>query len=345
MSDTGPATTMRERTGDSRVRLWVLLTANRALVAGLLTVGLFVVLVAVGVVNVYPIRTTVRNGTHIERLFQAFIMSIITGITLVVTLNQLVLSRELGPLGEKRDEMADATEFRQHIEELTGSVAPPEPASFMRTFMELSTDRAEGLKEAVADDGDAELRDSVNALGERIRTQADDIEGQLSEAEFGEFEVIPAVLNYDYSWKIYTARRLRSEHSESLSEDQRTAFDGLIQALSLFAPAREHFKTLYFRRELVDFSRKMLYAGVPALAISILGLVYLDPNSFVGSTLGMANLVFAISAAVAIASMPFFVLVSYILRLGTIAQRTLAVGPFILRDSQRSDDIGAGEDQ
>ncbi|WP_160134445.1 hypothetical protein [Halococcus salsus] len=345
MSDTGPATTMRERTGDSRVRLWVLLTANRALVAGLLTVGLFVVLVAVGVVNVYPIRTTVRNGTHIERLFQAFIMSIITGITLVVTLNQLVLSRELGPLGEKRDEMADATEFRQHIEEITGSVAPPEPASFMRTFMQLSTDRADDLKEAVADDGDAELRDSVNALGERIRTQADDIGGQLSEAEFGEFEVIPAVLNYDYSWKIYTARRLRSEHSESLSEDERTAFDELIQALSLFAPAREHFKTLYFRRELVDFSRKMLYAGVPALAISILGLVYLDPNSFVGSTLGMANLVFAISAAVAIASMPFFVLVSYILRLGTIAQRTLAVGPFILRDSQRSDDIGTGEDQ
>ncbi|EMA41417.1 hypothetical protein [Halococcus hamelinensis] len=345
MSDTGPATTMRERTGDSRVRLWVLLTANRALVAGLLTLGLFVVLVAVGVVNVYPLRTTVRNGTHIERLFQAFIMSIITGITLVVTLNQLVLSRELGPLGEKRDEMADATEFRQHIEELTGSVAPPEPASFMRTFMQLSTDRADGLKEAVADDADAELRDSVNALGDRIRTQADDIGGQLSEAEFGEFEVIPAILNYDYSWKIYTARRLRSEHSESLSEDERTAFDELIQALSLFAPAREHFKTLYFRRELVDFSRKMLYAGVPALAISILGLVYLDPNSFVGSTLGMANLVFAISAAVAIASMPFFVLVSYILRLGTIAQRTLAVGPFILRDSQRSDDIGTGEDQ
>lgn len=345
MSDTGPESTIRERTGGSRLRLWVLLTANRTLIAGLLTVGLFVVLVAISVVNVYPLRMTIRNGTHIERLFQAFIMSIITGITLVVTLNQLVLSRELGPLGEKRKEMSDAMSFRQYIEELTGSVVPPEPASFMQVFMRLSKDRAVSLQDATENNSDDEFRDSVTALSDQIRTQADEAEDQLSDAQFGGFEVIPAILNYDYSWKIYSARRLRSEHAESISESERDAFDDLIQVLTLFAPAREHFKTLYFRRELVDFSRNMLYAGVPALAITILGLVYFDPNSFIGSTLGIANLVFAISAAVAIASLPFFLLVAYILRLGTIAQRTLAIGPFILRESQRSDEIGTGENQ
>ncbi len=345
MSDPGPGSTIRERTDTGRVGVWVLLTANRTVLALLLTVGLFVVLVVAGSLNVYPLRMTVRNGTHVERLFQAFIMSIITGITLVVTLNQLVLSRELGPLGEKRDEMADATEFRQHIEELTGSVVPPEPASFMQVFMELSRDRVDTLADVSATNADDELRDSVTALSDRIRTQADEIDDQLSSAQFGGFEVIPAVLNYDYSWKIYTARRLRAEYSDSLGEDERAAFDDLIQVLTLFAPAREHFKTLYFRRELVDFSRKMLYAGVPALAISILGLLYIDPNSFLGSTLGAANLVFAISGAVAIASLPFFVLVAYILRLGSIAKRTLAIGPFILRRSQRSDEIGSGGDQ
>ena len=343
MSDTDIDLSMRSWSGDNRLRLWVLLTANRTLIAGLLTIGLFAVLVAVSVVNVYPLRMTIRNGTHIERLFQAFIMSLITGITLVVTLNQLVLSRELGPLGEKRDEMSDAMEFRQHVEELTGSVVPPEPASFMQVFMQLSKDSAGGLREAVADNPNEGLRDSVSDLGDQVRAQADDIEDQLSNAQFGAFEVIPAVLNYDYSWKIYTARRLRSENEDSLSESERDAFDELIQVLNLFAPAREHFKTLYFRRELVDFSRNMLYAGVPALALSILGLMYIDPNSFIGSTLGIPNLVFAISAAIATATIPFFLLVAYILRLGTIAQRTLAIGPFVLRESQHSDEVGTGE--
>ncbi|WP_256685239.1 hypothetical protein [Halococcus qingdaonensis] len=339
MSDSGPDD------DDGRLRSWLLLTANRAVVAALLTGGLFVVLVAVGAVNTIPLRTLIRQGTHVERLFQSFVMSLVTGITLVVTLNQLVLSRELGPLGEQRDRMAGAVDFRQDIESFTGSVAPADPASFMRTFMQLSEDRASSLEAAVADNEDDAVRESVTDLTERMGEHAATIGDRLSDADFGDFDVIGTVLNYDYSWNIYATRRVRSAYADSLDETEHEAFEELLDVLFLFGPAREHFKTLYFRRELVDLSRDILYTGVPALAVSIAGLLYLNPNSVIGSTLGIENVVFVVSAAAAVASAPFFVLVAYIVRLGTIAQRTLAIGPFVLRDSQRSLDLEMEDDR
>lgn len=83
----------------------------------------------------------------------------------------------------------------------------------------------------------------------------------------------------------------------------------------------------------------MLYLGIPALAISIASLLYLDPNSMAGSTLSLDHIVLVVSAVVAIASTPFFLLATYIVRIGTIVQRTLAIGPFVLRESQRSEEI------
>lgn len=345
MSDAEPVATMRERVGGNRLQLWVLLTANRTLLTGLLTSGLFLTLVVAGALDTTSIRALIREGTHIERLFQSFIMSLITGITLVVTLNQLVLSRELGPLGEQHTRMSGAVDFQQYVEEFTESILPPDPASLMQVFMRLVREKGTALQNATKQNANDDVRDSVALLVERIRTHADEVENELTNAQFGQFEVIPAVLNYNYSRKIYETRQIRSAYKDSLSEAEQAAFDDLIQVLHLFGPAREHFKTLYFRRELVDFSRKMLYTGVPALAISILGLVYIDPNSFVGSTAGIDNLIFILSAAIAIATTPFFILVAYILRLGTIAKRTLAIGPFILRDAQHSTDSEGGERQ
>ncbi len=41
-------------------------------------------------------------------------------------------------------------------------------------------------------------------------------------------------------------------------------------ALSMFGPAREHVKTLYFEWALVTLSQLILYAAIPALAVAIM---------------------------------------------------------------------------
>ncbi len=84
--------------------------------------------------------------------------------------------------------------------------------------------------------------------------------------------MVAAALNYNYSWKLYAARRIRAENADRLTEAAHRAFDDLVDALELFGPAREQFKTLYFQWALVDLSRTMLYASVPALLTAVGGI-------------------------------------------------------------------------
>lgn len=49
-------------------------------------------------------------------------------------------------------------------------------------------------------------------------------------------------------------------------------------------------------------------------------------------------MIWAVSTAFTLSVTPFLVFVSYILRVATVAQRTLAIGPMILRDSETPDD-------
>ena len=50
-----------------------------------------------------------------------------------------------------------------------------------------------------------------------------------------------------------------------------------------------------------------------------------------GTTLGVNHFVWVVAAAASVALAPFAILLSFILRLGTVAKRTLSIGPFILR--------------
>ena len=55
----------------------------------------------------------------------------VTGTTLVVTISQLVLSQEDGPLGDQRQRMSDAMDFRTYISELIEDVVPNQPSAFL----------------------------------------------------------------------------------------------------------------------------------------------------------------------------------------------------------------------
>jgi hypothetical protein len=340
-SDRGqPSDTMRERVDESRVKLWVLLGANRWVLTGLLVGGLFVALVFLGTIDPAPLRSAMGSKDPVETTFQGFLTAIITGVTLVVTLNQLVLSQELGAVGDQRERMEEAMAFRRDVEGAIDSpAAPPEPAAFLRAIVDATAASADRLAALVGENGNDELRERTTNLVDSIRGNADAVDDRLEGAEFGTFEVLFAALNYNYSWKLYEARRLRNRHADALSEEAQAAFDELTEALRFFGPAREHFKTLYFQWELVNLSRVILYAAVPALLVSVSMILFVgNPDTISGATFAVDNLVWVTSAAVAVALLPFVLLLSYVLRIATVAKRTLAMGPFVLRASERTGD-------
>jgi hypothetical protein len=335
-----PADTMRERAESSRVKLWLFLEAPRMLVVALVLGGLFVSLVAAGLLIPKAV-IFLASGDPVETAFQAFIGATITGVTLVLTLNQLVLSQELGAVGDQRDRMEGAMQFREDVAALLDDpVTPPEPSAFFRALVGATADRADRLHDLVADDEDLpeDCREDVRALCDDVAENADSVTEGLTDAQFGTYDVLSAALNFNYSWKLYWSRRLREVHGDAFSDEQREALEDLVETVELFGPTREHFKTLYFQWELVDLSRVILAASLPALVGATTVLFYGNVTETPESILGMPVSILVVSAGVTVALLPFAVLLSYILRIATIAKRTLSIGPFTLRSTERSED-------
>ncbi|WP_336365392.1 hypothetical protein [Halalkalicoccus salilacus] len=329
-----------ERIQNSEVRLWLLMRLNRWVLVGGILVVVFTGLVGGTRLGLDPFRALVANHGAMWWIFSNFIGAIITGVTLVVTLNQLVLSQELGAVGEQRDRMQASMDFRQDIEDTIDlDVSPPEPAAFMKMLVDRADTQAEDLRDVMEDERDEELKRKVNEYVDDLTENADEVSERLDDAQFGTFDVIWAIFRFNYSWKIFSARQIRNEHEDSFSGEADEKLDNMIEILKLFGPAREHFKTLYFQWELIKLSNALLYISIPVLIVIGLVLMYLGPGAVPGTFLGLDNLTWVAAAAYTIGLAPFVVLLSYILRIGTMAKRTLAIGPFILREAEREDDI------
>ena len=334
-TETGPADTMHKRSGVSRIKLWVLLRANRLLVSGVLASAVFVAFVIAAAVLDPSLSEGIESGDTIDTMFSTMITVIVTGTTLVVTIGQLVLSQENGPLGDQRERMASSMDFRDFTEELTGSPSPADPSEFLRRIIGAAAHRTTALRESVSKNENANLREEVDEFAESVTENADSVRDQLEGAQFGSFDVVSAALNFNYSWKISNVERLANEYEGSLSAEEHDAFDDLKTALTLFAPAREHVKTLYFQWALINLSQMILYAAVPALVVAGIMVAIVDVGTFPGSTLGFDHLTLVVGAAFAVTLVPFMLFVSYLLRILTVAKRTLAIEPLILRESRR----------
>lgn len=329
------ANTMRERSGESRIKIWLLLRLNRLLVTGLLTLTFFVAFMIWSVGLTPPLQAKTPETGTIETLFSTMIPVIVTGTTLVVTINQLVLSQETGPLGDQRRRMAEAMDFRTYAGDLFGGVVPAEPATFLRKLVEATERRAEALDRVAVEGDNDEFADQVTAFVDSLHGNAKEVEEQFEGAQFGTFDVLFAALNFNYSWKIFQVERLTQEFDSSLTDSQRTALNDLMTALSMFGPGREHIKTLYFQWELINLSQYILYVATPAILIAGGMLTFVDVATFGGTILSIPTITWVFGIAFSITLIPFFLFTAYILRIATLAKRTLAIGPLILRESDR----------
>jgi len=332
--------TMAERGTESQVKLRLLLETERWVLIAVLLGVIFVVLVGLGELAPLTLREAVASGSPISTLFQSLVAAIITGVTLVVTITQLVLSAELGSVGKQYDRVTKAAAFDEELEEVIGpEVSPAEPAAFLQTIVEATGTNAHTAADTVSTGHSPVVRDRVAEFADGVVENAALVSENLEDAEFGTFDVVSAALDYNYSWKIYDVRQIRADHGGDLSAAADGALADLLESFRLFAAAREHVKTLYFRWELTNLSREILYVAVPALVVAIGATLVLDsPTAVPGTTLGIDNLTLVVAAAATVSVAPFVLLVVYILRIVTVTERTLATGPRILRTRGGTDE-------
>jgi hypothetical protein len=141
-SGVGTADTMRARADDNGPALWLLMRADRLLVAGGLTLVAFVGFVVAVDAIVPSFVARVESSDPIETTFSTMIAVVVTGTTLVVTIGQFVLTQENGPLGDQRGHMDGAMTFRQDAETVLGAPVPADPSAFLGDLIAATADRS-----------------------------------------------------------------------------------------------------------------------------------------------------------------------------------------------------------
>lgn len=334
-TDISTANTMRERADESRLKLWVLLSANRLLITAALAAVVFGSFVALGEFVVPGFAANLQTGDTKATIFSTMLGAIITGTTLVVTISQLVISQENGPLGDQHERMSNTMDVREYAGRRFDEPTPVDPSAFLRKLVDETNRLAEALRDAVSGADDDALRQEVDEFTDSVTGNADAVGDQLEGATFGTFGVLFAALNFNYGWKIFQAERLAHEHADSIDDETETLLAELRSTLAMFGPAREHIKTLYFQWALIDLSQLIIYAAIPAIVVAAGMLGFFGSGPVPGVTLGASNVLWLVAGAFTVALLPFLLLVAYIARIATVAKRTLAIGPIILRGSQR----------
>lgn len=331
---------MGRESGSSPVE-WVLVNGNRLVVTAgiLLVIALwFLGLNWLGVI-------AFQNDDSVTRLAGGMIAGTFSLVTLVVSINQMILSREFSSAGEARNRLTNVMEFRENIEEMSATpAAPASPVALFYLLVESINERAENLKAAADDEGDETYRNLIESYVSGVEDSTQRVGDTLENSEFGTFDVVAAAANYNDAWQIYAARHIHHRYTDELSDETHAAFEELIDALELFNVARTHFKTTYMQRELTQFSRLTLYCGIPSVFSAVtIGFLYSDIG---GAAINPTLLPYVVIALIVVVASPLALMAAYILRTATLIRRTASIGPIIPQKASEDDpfDVSFGEE-
>ncbi|MFC6903926.1 hypothetical protein [Halalkalicoccus tibetensis] len=316
---------VHERLRESPVKRWLLLDGSRFVLVALVSAVVFSVCVAIGFAGYIPVTDPATATT----LVGSIVGGTLPFITIVLAINQLVLSQEMGWPSDLQDRFDGMVSFRREVETVTGSsISPASPADFLQSIVSAVADQAETLQSAVEPLDDPELSSSIGELVGAIEDEGEQVNEALEGADLGTFEALSAVLGHFNGAHLYAVRMIREKHDDVLSDDVVERFETLIELLGHLAVARQTFKTMYMQHELAYLSKLLLYVGFPTL---LGGGIFMMTYGRIIETLPTPGLVFVVSAAVTLVFLPFVVLLAYTLRIATITSRTADFGPFVPR--------------
>ena len=317
---------VHERLRESPVKRWIVLDGNRYALTALFAIVVFLACAGIGLAGYVPVTD---SGTA-TTLVAAIVGGTLPFITIVLAINQLVLSQELGWPGDLRERFESMASFRREVEALTGEpVSPAAPADFLQLIVETAADRAETLRSAAERVDDPHLATLLEEFADAVGDEGTIVSESLEGADFGTFETLSAVLGHFNGAHLYAARTIRTHYADDLPADAVETLDFLVELLGHVAIARQTFKTLYMQYELAHLSKLLLVVGFPTLLGG--GIFMMTYGSIIEAVGDPTALVFVVSAVVTVVFLPFIVLLVYTFRIASIASRTADFGPFVPR--------------
>ena len=313
----------------SRGLEWTLLTGNRVLVALGILVFFGVVFATLAAADV--VRLT--DGQTLSQVYHGLTLANITLITVIVSINQLLLARELQDPGDLQSQIEDVVDYRSEVEEATNEIAPVQPLGFLRLLVEATRREAQRLGGYTRGASDSRAHEEIDDVVTTLTEQMDQIDALLTESQTSTFSVVSTMLETNYALQINRLRRLRAEYEDELEDAVYESIEDLIDRLQEIDVARQYFKSIYLQQELAALSRWLLYAGLPAIAVTIASLLSL-PEAAANSGLPIGARVL-VPATIAVGLAPLAILGAYILRTATVTKLTAATLPFTTPEQER----------
>ncbi|WP_246045810.1 hypothetical protein [Halorussus ruber] len=310
---------LSEKTTD--LREWFLLDGNRLGIAAILLVALVGLLGVAERVGWIPMA----DSQPMFYVLSSLISGNLTLITVVVSINQLLLSREMSSPGELESQIQNVIEYREDVEGHAGEIAPVKPLGFLELLFSNTRQEAQRIGGMTFGAVGEEIRGEVDDTVEALTEHADHVEEILDASDANTFRVLSVTLTTNYAQQINEIRRIRAIHGEELPETVMDALDNLIEHLQKVDIARQYFKSLYLQEELSSLSRVLLYAGFPAEAFLVLMLLGFTAEEPTAVTQHSSLL---IPVIVGIAFTPLALLFAFIVRIATVTERTAATIPF-----------------
>lgn len=263
----------------------------------------------------------VRNLTPLIYIASALIGGNITLITLVVAINQVILSQELKSPGALRDEIDQSDDYRQAA--LDQPAPPTDPADFLQQLLQQTQEHADSLAELLPDSTSGtdthlidELPEECAQISEELGTGPDKLSS-----------VIVPLLGIEYATHIHECNQLESDYERGEHEQLLSTLDALSADLKNLDIARQYFTTAFMKEELAKLSRSLLYIGVLAISLPVALLIQLA--TFPTAVAPMPTVLVFTLLTVVVGLVPLALLIAFILRVAAVAQHIASITPFM----------------
>lgn len=266
-------------------------------------------------------RFAIRNLTPLIYLASTLIGGNITLITLVVAINQVILSQELESPGSLRDEVNQSADYRQAA--LDQPAPPTDPADFLQQLLQQTQERADSLAEFLPDPTSEPNTHLIDELPEECAQ----ISEQLGTGSDKLSSVIVPLLGIEYGTHIHECHQLESAYEGGEHEQSLSTLDALSTDLKNLDIARQYFTTALMKEELAKLSRSLLYVGVLAISLPIALLIQLA--TFPMAAAPMPTIFVFTLLTVVVGLIPLALLIAFILRVATVAQHIASITPFM----------------
>lgn len=305
-------------------RWWLLLSGNRLLIAGATLLVLFVGFWSGVTSGLVPLR----DQTATLYLLFALTSGNITLITIVVSLNQLILTRHLESPSDIDDEMNSMRSYREEVREtIPQTITPVRPAEFFLLLFRTLQQDLRSLEDHEWTLEDEHVQREFDETFSDLHNHIVGIIELLEESDAGLIFALFTTLSADYERYIEMIWRLQYEHGEQLPETTGDTIERIRNTIEHIGIARRIFKTTYIQSELTSLSRRLLYIGLPALLGTIgFMLLFTAPTR---ASVAPAVLAVAIPFIVTVGLAPIVVLASSILRLATLTGQDTAMYSFV----------------